>query len=56
MTILPSVEIFKKYISNSRDNTFNTVNSIFFNENINVLISKNYITLLESQIEDFDLG
>ena len=54
MTILPSVEIFKKYISNSRDNTFNTVNSIFFNENINVLISKNYITLLESQIEDFD--
>jgi hypothetical protein len=54
MTILPSLDIFKKYVSNSRDQAFSTINSIFLNENINVLITPNYITLLETEISDFD--
>ena len=54
MTVLPSLDIFKKYTSNTRDKTFNTVNNILFNESINVLITKNYISFLESEIEDFE--
>jgi hypothetical protein len=54
MTVLPSLDIFKKYISNTRDQEFNTLNNILFNKNINILITKNYISFLESKIEDFE--
>jgi len=54
MTVLPSLDIFKKYISTSRGILFSSVNSIFSNEKINVLITKNYISLLESEIDEFE--
>ncbi len=54
MTVLPSLDIFKKYTSNTRDKEFSTVNNILFNDNVNVLITKNYISFLESKIEDFE--
>lgn len=47
MTILPSIDIFEKYISNSRDRSFSDINSIFFNENVDFLLTSNYLDFLE---------
>ncbi|SCY25164.1 hypothetical protein SAMN02927916_1616 [Flavobacterium anhuiense] len=55
MTILPSLDIFEKYISNSRDKVFSDINCIFFNENIDVLITSNYLELLEMYFDNNDL-
>ncbi|WP_396146390.1 hypothetical protein [Flavobacterium sp.] len=55
MTVLPSLDIFEKYVSNSRDRAFSDINSIFFNENIDILITSNYLDLLEMNLDNFDL-
>ena len=47
MTILPSIDIFEKYISNIRDKAFSDINAIFFNENIDFLLTSNYLDFLE---------
>ena len=55
MTVLPSMDVFEKYISNSRDRAFSDINSIFFNENIDVLITSNYLDILEMSLENIEL-
>lgn len=55
MTVLPSLDIFEKYISNSRDKIFSDMNSIFFNENTNILITSNYLDLLAMHFDNIDL-
>jgi len=51
MTVLPAIDIFEKYVSNSRDKTFSDINSIFFNDNNNILISTSYLDLIESTFD-----
>lgn len=52
MTILPSIDIFEKYISDSRDKAFSDVNAIFYNDDVDILISSNYLEKLENIFED----
>lgn len=55
MTVLPSLDIFEKYISNSRDRIFSDINSIFFNENVDVLISSNYLDIMDASLGNIEL-
>ncbi|MFP8892028.1 hypothetical protein [Chryseobacterium sp. EZn1] len=55
MTILPSLDIIEKYVSNSRDKSFADINSILFNENLNVLLTKSYLNFLEENIDDIEI-
>ncbi|GAB3724536.1 hypothetical protein [Flavobacterium koreense] len=55
MTVLPSIDIFNKYSSNTRDKSFSDINSIFFNNQVDVLLTRKYIELLENEIVDIDV-
>lgn len=52
MTILPSIDIFQKYISDSRDKAFSDINAILYNDDIDILLSSNYLNKLEEIFED----
>lgn len=55
MTVLASIDIFNKYSSNTRDKSFSDINSIFFNNQVDVLLTRKYIELLENEIVDIDV-
>ncbi|OAB26771.1 hypothetical protein SAMN05444395_1152 [Flavobacterium fryxellicola] len=55
MTVLPSIDILNKYSSNTRDKCFSDINSIFFNSEIDILFTKNYIEIIESEIDDMEV-
>ncbi|SHF09740.1 hypothetical protein [Chryseobacterium sp. OV279] len=55
MTILPSLDIIEKYVSNSRDRAFVDVNNILFNENVDILLTKSYLDFLEENIDNIEI-
>lgn len=55
MTILPSPNFVNKFTSLSRDREFIDISSVFYNDNIDVLITKNYLNHLETIVDDLDI-
>jgi hypothetical protein len=55
MTVLPNIDVFEKYISNTRDKIFIDVNNIFFNDCVDILLTSNYLDCLESKLSNFEI-
>ena len=55
MTILPSLDIIEKFVSNSRDRAFIDINTILYNENLNILLTSSYLNYLEENIDDLEV-
>ncbi len=55
MTIIPSIDLIEKYTSNSRDKAFSDINSILYNEDIDILLTKNYLNVIENHINNTEI-
>lgn len=52
MTILPCLNILKKYLSHDKDIISREFTKILFNENLDILLTKNYLEFIENNMSD----